>query len=357
MHTIDEMREKRNKLALTYQDLSSVSGIPVPTLQKIFSGTTTSPRFSTVRKLEAVLFPESAYQSDPPDPASFEHLPGTGGVREPYADYDHVSESFGASASGNMVREPSVAYNADPTTWSNEEDQQPGTPYPARPYIYDPNDWIRRLGKPQGTFTVADVEKIPEDQRYELIDGVLIKLEAPTFEHQRLSFLIAMQIASFAEEEECDCVVLQAPFDVQLDRDLKTLVQPDVLVICSEENVNKKRGVGAPDLCVEILSPSTRSKDQLLKRYKYEKAGVKEFWVVDPVYRCIIVYRFDQDEEEKIYSFEDQVPIGLCDGRHAVDFSKFKIGFRRSRRQEAADEEQEGADAEPEAAATEQKET
>jgi Uma2 family endonuclease/transcriptional regulator with XRE-family HTH domain len=340
MHTIDEMREKRNKLALTYQDLSSVSGIPVPTIQKIFSGTTVSPRFSTIRKLEAVLFPESASQSNQPDPGSFEYLPGAGGVRESSAGYGHVTETFGASAGGNMVHEPSVAYNADP----------------ARPYIYDPNDWIRRLGKPQGTFTVADVEKIPEDQRYELIDGVLIKLEAPTFEHQRILAYLMTQLYRFTEDDDCDCVVVCAPFDVQLDRDKKTLVQPDVLVICDEKNVNKKRGVGAPDLCVEILSPSTRSKDQLLKRYKYEKAGVKEFWVIDPEYRRITVYRFDI-QEEKVYSFEDQVPIGICAGKHAIDFAECRIGFRRSRRQAAADKEREETDAEPKAAATEQKET
>ena len=83
-----------------------------------------------------------------------------------------------------------------------------------------------------------------------------------------------------------------------------------------------KRLEGAPDLAVEILSPSTRSKDMILKLYKYEKAGVREYWIVIPEQQAVLVYHFEKTPEVAQYSFADQVPVGIWDGKCKVDFKK-----------------------------------
>ena len=298
MHTMEELRKRRKETGMTYQLISEKSGVPVPTLQKLFSGTTRFPRFDTLEKISAVLFPEAG-------------MPG-----------ESRAEPAVQTAGGpDLVRDGNAAYRAE-------------RKYPELVVSNDlpgPDAWRELLKKPQGTFTVSDYEQIPEWERYELIDGVLIKLESPTVEHQQIVVFLTIQFSRFAEEENCDCLVLCAPCDVQLDCDERTMVQPDVLVICDERRVTKKRGVGAPDLCIEILSPSTRLKDMLLKKYKYERAGVREFWVVDPETERVTVYDFEHGVAERTYSFDDRVPVGICGGTHAVDFSKRQPAFLRRR--------------------------
>ena len=267
MHTIEEMSRRRSELGLTYAELSELCNVPVPTLQKIFSGTTRSPHYSTMLKLEDALFADQLI-------------------------------------AGKMLREPVATY-------------QVNTKHSRR------NPLLSGL---QGSYTLKDYSLLPEDERWELIDGILIRMEAPSVEHQSICTFLAAQLYRFTEEEEsCPCYVLTSPCDVQLDGDDRTIVQPDLFVCCDESKLSKQRCVGAPDLCIEILSHSTRSKDQLLKRYKYERAGVKEFWVVDPEYNKITVYCFGRQPEEKTYSMRDRIPISICEGRHAVDFSRWRL--------------------------------
>ena len=109
------------------------------------------------------------------------------------------------------------------------------------------------------------------------------------------------------------------------------MVQPDLLVICSEQDyLHMKRLEGAPDLAVEILSPSTRSKDMILKLYKYEKAGVREYWIVDPEHRTVTVHFFDTDHYDPVqYSFHDQIPVQISKGKCSIDFSRIEDRLAR----------------------------
>ena len=100
------------------------------------------------------------------------------------------------------------------------------------------------------------------------------------------------------------------------------MVQPDLLVICGPYDLGAKRFEGAPDLVLEILSPSTRSKDMLLKLYKYQNAGVKEYWIVDPDSRRVLVYDFDHSDVPAIYPFSAQIPILISDGKCQIDFAE-----------------------------------
>ena len=100
------------------------------------------------------------------------------------------------------------------------------------------------------------------------------------------------------------------------------MVQPDILIICKKSGYTTERGIGAPDLVIEILSKSTRSKDMLLKLNKYAYAGVREYWIIDPDDRKIIVYNFEDDSLFGIYDFKDSIPVGIWGGDCVIDFSK-----------------------------------
>lgn len=117
--------------------------------------------------------------------------------------------------------------------------------------------------------------------------------------------------------------------DVQLDCDAHTMVQPDVMVVCDREKILNRCIYGAPDLIVEVLSPSSGWKDANLKLAKYRAAGVREYWMVDIDRRKVIVYEFEKSEMPVIYGMEEQVPVGIFDGACRIDFVEVyeKVGF------------------------------
>ena len=112
-----------------------------------------------------------------------------------------------------------------------------------------------------------------------------------------------------------------APYDVQLDMDDRTMVEPDVMVICDAKKVTMRCCYGAPDLVMEILSPATRRKDLILKTAKYQNAGVREYWIIDPAAEKLLVYRFEKDWFPQNYDFGAQVPVGIWDGKLVIDFA------------------------------------
>ena len=122
------------------------------------------------------------------------------------------------------------------------------------------------------------------------------------------------------------CSVLFAPLDVRLDRDDYTMVQPDLVVFCHDDDPDSIRYEGAPDLLVEILSPSTRMKDMILKLHKYQRAGVREYWIVDPEHRKVTVHFFEEDAYEPVvYGFKDTIPVRISGGECQIDFARVSI--------------------------------
>lgn len=189
---------------------------------------------------------------------------------------------------------------------------------------------LERVLKPQSSspgtaprlFTIDDYYALPEEHRVELIDGVFYDMAAPSLLHQELLGQIYYQLMTCQLNHPGICRVYLAPCDVQLDKDNYTMVQPDLIVLCSpKEQIRDGRiCYGAPDMTLEVISPSSRGKDCLLKLNKYKKAGVREFWLVDPEHRTIFVYCFQKDRFET-YSFEDIVPVGISNGECSVDFA------------------------------------
>ena len=132
-------------------------------------------------------------------------------------------------------------------------------------------------------YAYADYAKWDDGDRYELIDGVAYLMSAPTVAHQRLIGRFFRQLAAFLDGKKCE--VLIAPLDVCLNAmgdDDGTVVQPDLLVVCDQSKLDEKRCNGAPDMIIEIISPSASRQDRIKKLNKYMQAGVREYWIADP---------------------------------------------------------------------------
>jgi len=178
-------------------------------------------------------------------------------------------------------------------------------------------------------FTYGDYCSWPEDERWEVIEGVPFDMTpAPSRLHSLISGALEAVIRPFFADKSCE--VHDAPFDVRLplndepDEEVLTVVQPDILVVCDEKKLDDKGCRGAPDLIIEILSPSTASKDCIKKKALYEKHGVKEFWIVDPTNRIVTVYSIQPDHlfgKPIIYGEGDTVKICLFPGLE-VDLGK-----------------------------------
>jgi Uma2 family endonuclease len=145
-------------------------------------------------------------------------------------------------------------------------------------------------------YTYEDYASWSDDQRWELIDGVpYLMSPAPLREHQRIQRNLTLKFASFLEGKPCE--VFPAPFDVRLNANSynDTVVQPDLVVICDKSKHDEKGGVGAPDMVIEILAPSTSRRDRFTKFNLYLRYGVKEYWIVDPDAHTVEVFLLTGD--------------------------------------------------------------
>ena len=206
----------------------------------------------------------------------------------------------------NYLRESSSAYNLQ----ADDEDDLTGWDRPTKEFPR------------QGHYTIDDYAKLPENRRFELIDGVLIELFAPSLLHQAIVQLLWHQLYHCIKESGEDCDAFLAATDVRLDRDNRTMVQPDVFVVCRYGPFKTRWIEGAPDFAIEVLSPFNIGYDKVLKFNKYKNAGVREYWIIDPMHRKIFVYNFENNEPEKVYPFESIIEVGISRGKCRIDFEE-----------------------------------
>lgn len=256
--TLDEMKEKKIQMGYSCEQIAKLSQVPLGTVQKIFSGITRTPRYETLRALERVFSTE---------------------ISEENPEYVRTC----------MMRESRTEYHVE---------------------------------RKPGDYTLEDYYAIPEERRVELIDGVIYDIGAPSMIHQMLCGEIWRALREYIMEKKGRCIAVQSPADVQLDCNDKTIVQPDVFVICDREKILRHCLYGAPDLVVEILSKATRKKDMGIKQAKYMNAGVREYWIVDPDARKIVVYDLEQEKLPVIYGFGDSVPVRIFQGECVIDFAQ-----------------------------------
>lgn len=144
-------------------------------------------------------------------------------------------------------------------------------------------------------YSYADYLKWHITERLELIRGYVRKMSAPSREHQAISRNLGRQIDAYFYTRKCEWY--SAPFDVRiprfdkkLEKDVLTVVQPDICVICDESKLDKRGCIGAPDLIVEILSPGNSKKEMKEKFEVYEEAGVKEYWIVNTLDKNVLIF-------------------------------------------------------------------
>ncbi|MDO4321737.1 MAG: Uma2 family endonuclease [Lachnospiraceae bacterium] len=176
--------------------------------------------------------------------------------------------------------------------------------------------------KEQEGYTLEDYYALPEERRAELIDGVFYDMSSPRTIHQLICSEIHVRLRRYISEKKGSCIPFTAPMDVQLDCDDRTMVQPDVMVICDRRKIIDRCIYGAPDFIAEVLSQATKRRDTVTKLGKYMEAGVREYWVIDPYMKKVIVYDFEHDEYPMIYGFDSVIPVGIFEGDCRIDFNE-----------------------------------
>ena len=262
--TIEEMKAKKIELGYSNKALAKESGVPLGTVQKIFSGETKAPRMDTITALTRILLCGDRTYANPADKA---HV-----VRE------------SAPAYGEAARNEKEGFS--------------------------------------GRYTIDDYYALPDDRRAELIDGKFYDMAGASFRHQAIIGEVLFQIKSCMKKNKRKCRVFTAPCDVQLDQDEYTMVQPDLQVICHDENLHRYVYFGAPDFVMEVLSKNNRSHDLITKLFKYKNAGVREYWIVDPESEQIMVYLLEKGDLPRFYQRNDRVPVYISDGICEIDFEE-----------------------------------
>ena len=254
---LSQLRYQKQKKGYSIAKLSELSGVPLGTLQKIFSGETKAPRSSTLEALEAVLLPKE----------------------EKYPEKD--------VGSADAVRGVAPAYGSGDR-------------------------------KKQGEYTLEDYYALPDERRVELLNGVIYDMAAPSTIHQFIIPKLTFSFENYIMQKKGKCIVFPSPVDVQIDCDDRTMLQPDILVLCDRSKLIRRCIMGAPDLVIEIASPSSLRMDGRLKLGKYAQAGVREYWMIDPDTEKTVVYWTDETEIPAIYGPEDEIPVGIFRGELKV---------------------------------------
>ncbi|MCD8215447.1 MAG: Uma2 family endonuclease [Clostridiales bacterium] len=175
-------------------------------------------------------------------------------------------------------------------------------------------------------YTAEDYYNVPEDVRSELIDGELIyNLAAPTIKHQTLAGELFGRIWNRIKSKGGSCMVFPAPHTVNLYNNNKTLLEPDISVVCDCSKISEKCINGAPDWVIEIVSPGSINKDYFVKLNLYKNAGVKEYWIVDPMKESILVYCLEDEHfNVESYKFKDRVKANIFEDFY-IDFSEMEM--------------------------------
>lgn len=272
--TLDEMIFYKKISGLSYMDIAERSGVPLSTVQKVFCRATSTPRNKTLLALGNAFEEFQSERFYLCDPAYEAEIKGKTYKKKDLEHYEGILSS--------------VTNAIDLSSYENK--------------------------------SIDDYLALPNDVRVELIDGVFYDMAAPSYLHNQIAIQIWKALDDYIYKNNGKCSASIAPTDVQLDKDDKTMVQPDVLVTCDRNKITYARVVGAPDLIIEVLSESNWYHDVYRKKSKYESSGVREYWIVMPKQSKIIVYFFKKSSKPIEYTFNDIIPVNIWDGKCTIDF-------------------------------------
>lgn len=278
MYTLEQMRNMKKKYGLTYEDIHERSGVSLSTVQKVFGGIIDNPRRSTLEALSKA-FGKFIYEDN-----------------KPFDDDDFVAEGKPYYVNG---------------TSAGDYKNGGGDIFTQSGYTYD--DYSRL--------------QLPDGMRVEVIDGILIEMDAPTIKHQDAAGEIFVEFRNFIKKNKGKCKAIISPGDVRLEYDKgdMTVVQPDMIVVCDPEKLDNQKNVkGAPDFVLEVLSPSTKKMDLFIKMNKYCTNGVREYWAVDPAAETVIKYVFEGSTRIERYTFNDRIPVEIYKGELVIDMNEVR---------------------------------
>jgi Uma2 family endonuclease len=255
--TLEEMKLRKRQKGYSYAMIAELSGVPVGTVQKVFSGETKNPRYDTLQAIADVLKEDDK----------------------------------------SLVLNDSATYSY------------------GKGFGFE---------KKQGEYTLDDYYNLPEDVRAELIDGEIIIMDAPNTFHQEIVLEISFQIKKYIKDNKGTCRVYVSPIDVQLDCDNRTMVEPDVIIVCDDNKRYKRNIYGAPDFVLEVVSHSTMRRDYCKKLSKYDNAGVREYWIMDPYKKQMIVFFFEENIYARIYDLSEPIPVNIYGGKLLIETDEIK---------------------------------
>ena len=352
--TISEMNERRRELGYSYQRISELSGVPLSTVQKVLGNHTAHPRESTLQALRRVLtydkggedalgpvYPtyqmgKSIYQDRELLRLIQNALERQKQEREEEEFAENVGQrDFGQSVHDSYVygtgvkkseteqnntdrhntKEKQHKENQNNSNQNKETDENEPTNSDGQPYYIDDGGFKEQ-------FTVRDYYSLSEENRVELIHGVIYDMGSPRAIHQLIAAEIRDAINAFIRKNKGSCLPLIGPVDVQILKDETTMVIPDFLVVCDKDKVKKGRVYGAPDFILEVISKSSRRYDSITKLSLYVEAEVREYWIVDPFKKRVLVYTADEDYSPVIYTFADKIPVHIYEGKCVVDMAE-----------------------------------
>ena len=177
--------------------------------------------------------------------------------------------------------------------------------------------------RPQGEFTLTDYRLLRQEKRFELIDGVLFEMAMPSLLHQHIVSACYLTISDFLRTRNLPFRAFEGPVDVQLDRDDKTMVQPDLVIVCDLSQIKGFGIFGAPAFVLEVLSSLTRTKDLRIKPKKYVSAGVKECWILDPQQaQLLICDNANGETQTKILPLNGSASISVLRDECRIDLDE-----------------------------------
>lgn len=168
--------------------------------------------------------------------------------------------------------------------------------------------------------TLEQYEALPENVRAEIFDGQISYMSSPSQSHQIISMELSTVLNTYLKSKNGSCRVFHAPFDVKLSDTPLTIVQPDLMIICDKNKLDGKRCNGAPDFIIEIVSPSNPADDYIRKLYYYKNYGVREYWIIDPQRKSIMVNYFERDLLNIPYTFDAVLKVNIYEDLY-INFS------------------------------------
>lgn len=179
-----------------------------------------------------------------------------------------------------------------------------------------------KVAKYQGEYVISDLDDVPEEVMYELIEGCIYDRNVPSVAHQDVLGEIHYLIKNYIKKNKGKCAVFINNTGLTFEEDESNLLVPDLMIVCDENKIKYEEIQGAADFVLEIASPSNARRDYGVKQKIYMEKGVREYWVLNPMKKVLTIYTQDNIECPSIHNFNEKVGIGIYDGKLKIDLKE-----------------------------------